>query len=77
MIEPAPAKCSRGEIWMLDWTPGRGSEQMGFRPGVIVQCDEGNHADGALTTQGRNFSFYVPVPKDPAMGRALSETLGL
>lgn len=60
---------------MLDWSPGRGSEQEGFRPGVIVQCDEGNHAPGArttilvpLTTQGRPFVFYVPVPKGAATG---------
>jgi mRNA interferase MazF len=63
-------KCSRGEIWLLDWNPRRGSEQGGFRPGLIVQCDFGNHAVGArttivvpLTTQGRAYAFYVPVPK--------------
>jgi mRNA interferase MazF len=66
---------SRGDIWMLDWTPGRGSEQEGFRPGVIVQCDQGNHAPGArttilvpLTTQGRPFLFYVPVPRGAGTG---------
>lgn len=63
-------KCSRGEIWLLVWNPRRGSEQGGFRPGVILQSDLGNHAVGArttilvpLTTQGRGYSFYVPVPK--------------
>ena len=67
--------CRRGEIWMLDWSPGRGSEQHGFRPGVILQCDEGNLAPGArttilvpLTTQGRAFVFYIPVPKGPITG---------
>ena len=62
--------CSRGEIWLLDWNPRRGSEQGGFRPGIIVQSDLGNHADGArttvvvpLTTQGRAYAFYIPVPK--------------
>jgi mRNA interferase MazF len=67
--------CSRGDIWMLDWNPGRGSEQKGVRPGVIVQCDEGNHAAGArttilvpLTTQGRPYAFYVPVPRSAATG---------
>lgn len=65
----------RGDIWMLDWNPARGSEQAGFRPGVIIQCDAGNHAPGApttilvpLTTQERSFSFYVPVPSGPATG---------
>jgi mRNA-degrading endonuclease toxin of MazEF toxin-antitoxin module len=60
---------------MLDWSPGRDSEQSGFRPGVIVQCDEGNHAPGArttilvpLTSQGRPYSFYVEVPSGAATG---------
>ncbi len=62
--------CSRGEIWLLDWYPRRGSEQGGFRPGIIIQSDLGNHAIGArttivvpLTTEGRAYAFYVPVPK--------------
>lgn len=63
-------RCNRGEVWLLDWNPGRGSEQGGFRPGVIIQSDIGNHAEGArttvlvpLTTQGRPYVFYVPIPK--------------
>jgi mRNA interferase MazF len=67
--------CSRGEIWLLDWNPRRGSEQGGFRPGIILQSDLGNHAIGAhttivvpLTTQGRSYAFYVPVPKDKDNG---------
>jgi mRNA-degrading endonuclease toxin of MazEF toxin-antitoxin module len=42
---------------------------------VIVQCDQGNHAPGArttllvpLTTQGRPYAFYVPVPMGDATG---------
>jgi mRNA-degrading endonuclease toxin of MazEF toxin-antitoxin module len=67
--------CGRGDIWMLDGCPGRGSEPGGFRPAVIVQCDEGNHAPGArttilvpLTSQGRAYSFYVPVPAGAMTG---------
>ena len=67
--------CTRGEIWMLDWNPRRGSEQGGFRPGLIVQSDAGNHAPGArtimvvpLTTQGRAYVFYVPIPKGKLTG---------
>ncbi len=66
----------RGDLWMLDFSAGHaGSEQQGYRPGIIVQCDEGNLAPGArttilvpLTTQGRPFSFYVPVPAGPDTG---------
>ena len=75
MTGPALPTCRRGEIWMLDWSPGRGSEQGGFRPGIIIQCDEGNLAPGArttilvpLTTQGRAFSFYIPLPAGPTTG---------
>jgi len=68
-------RCSRGEIWLLDWNPRRGSEQGGFRPGIILQSDLGNHAEGArttvvvpLTTQGRAYTFYVPIPKGKDSG---------
>lgn len=63
--------CSRGEIWLLDWNLLRGSKQGDFRLGIIVQSDLGNHADGArttvvvpLTTLGRAYAFYIPVPKN-------------
>lgn len=68
-------RCSRGEIWMLNWEPRRGSEQGGRRPGLIIQTDLGNHAPGGrttilvpLTTQGRPFVFYVPFPKTKENG---------
>jgi mRNA interferase MazF len=69
--------CSRGEIWTLDCGPRRGSEPGGFRPCLILQTDLGNHAPGArttivvpLTTHGRPYAFYIPVPK--AKGNGLS-----
>jgi len=75
-MTPSPS-CARGELWMVDWSPGRGSEQAGLRPGLILQCDEGNFAPGArttilvpLTTQGRSFVFYIPVPQGPGTGLA-------
>lgn len=74
MSEALP-RCSRGEIWMLNWEPRRGSEQGSHRPALIVQTDLGNHAPGArttvvvpLTTQGRPFLFYVPIPKTKESG---------
>ena len=33
---------SRGEIWIVDFSPGRGSEQKGLRPALVVQNDVGN-----------------------------------
>ena len=32
----------RGEIWDVNWSPGRGAEQKGVRPALIIQNDRGN-----------------------------------
>src|SRR5437867_11861884 len=32
----------RGEVWMVNFSPGRGSEQRGNRPALIIQNDVGN-----------------------------------
>ncbi|HHY95809.1 MAG TPA: type II toxin-antitoxin system PemK/MazF family toxin [Firmicutes bacterium] len=32
----------RGEIWLVDWNPGQGSEQAGMRPALVIQNDIGN-----------------------------------
>jgi mRNA interferase MazF len=32
----------RGEIYLVDWNPARGSEQAGNRPALIIQNDIGN-----------------------------------
>ncbi len=38
-IPPSPR---RGEIWDVNWSPGRGAEQQGTRPALIIQNDRGN-----------------------------------
>jgi mRNA interferase MazF len=38
----------RGEVWMVNWNPARGSEQAGRRPALIIQNDIGN--EKAATT---------------------------
>lgn len=35
-------KIRRGDIFLVDFNPGRGSEQAGHRPAVVVQNDVGN-----------------------------------
>ena len=40
MNDPLP---KRGEIWLVNFNPGRGSEQKGIRPALIIQNDTGNH----------------------------------
>ena len=32
----------RGEVWLVNWNPARGSEQAGRRPALIIQNDIGN-----------------------------------
>jgi len=32
----------RGEVWIVNWNPSRGSEQAGKRPALIIQNDIGN-----------------------------------
>jgi len=34
--------CKRGEIYLVNFDPARGSEQAGIRPAVIIQNDIGN-----------------------------------
>jgi mRNA interferase MazF len=38
---PSPGP-RRGEIWDVNWSPGRGAEQKGVRPALIIQNDRGN-----------------------------------
>jgi len=70
---PEAPRPSRGEIWKVDWSPGRGSEQAGVRPALIVQNDHGNHSPlypntivVALSTQGRDIPFHVFIRKSKA-----------
>ncbi|MGH7794283.1 MAG: type II toxin-antitoxin system PemK/MazF family toxin [Candidatus Binatia bacterium] len=32
----------KGEVWLVNFNPGRGSEQRGTRPALIIQNDTGN-----------------------------------
>jgi mRNA interferase MazF len=66
---------SRGEIWEVDWSPGRGAEQIGRRPALIVQNDLGNHSETypntivvAISTKGRDIPLHVFVAKAPGNG---------
>jgi mRNA interferase MazF len=38
----SPPSPRRGEIWDVNWSPGRGAEQKGIRPALIIQNDRGN-----------------------------------
>jgi mRNA interferase MazF len=57
----------RGEIYFVDFSPSRGSEQAGVRPGLIIQNNAGNLNSpttivAAISTQRRRmYPFHVPV----------------
>ena len=62
----ASAAVRRGEVRWVDWSPGRGSEQTGRRPALIVQADAGNQAPTypntivvAIGSQGHEIPLHV------------------
>lgn len=65
----------RGEIWLLDWSPSRGSEQAGFRPAIIIQTDAANSNPGypntivlTVSTKGKPVPFHVPIKPNRSNG---------
>jgi mRNA interferase MazF len=65
----------RGEIWVVDFNPGRGSEQIGRRPALILQNDAGNQNARypntvvlAMSTKGKPIPFHVRIPPSPENG---------
>ncbi|MBI5407410.1 MAG: type II toxin-antitoxin system PemK/MazF family toxin [Nitrospirae bacterium] len=56
--------CKRGEIWLVNFNPGRGSEQQGIRPSLIIQNNIGNkHGSttiiAAITTTLKKYPITV------------------
>lgn len=63
-----PVQCRRGEVWQVNFNPGRGSEQRGIRPALIIQNDVGNQYAtttivAAITTTIRKFPVTVVVAR--------------
>jgi mRNA interferase MazF len=63
-----PAWPRRGEVWMVDFSPARGSEQDGLRPAVVIQNDVGNQYAAttivaAITTTIKPYPVTVVVEK--------------
>lgn len=61
----------RGEVWLVNFNPGRGSEQKGIRPALVIQNDTGNvHAAttivAAISTTIK--AFPVTVLLSPGEG---------
>ena len=69
----------RGQIWLVDWSPGRGSEQMGRRPALVIQTDAANTNPRypntivlTLSTKGLSVATHVCIEPDHTNG--LKET---
>jgi mRNA interferase MazF len=67
----------RGDIYWVDWSPARGSEQSGVRPALVIQNDVGNRASpttivAAMTTRiDRMYPFMVFLqPSDTGLENA-------
>jgi mRNA interferase MazF len=57
----------RGEVWLVNFNPGRGSEQRGIRPALVIQNDTGNiYASttilAAITSTIKEFPVTVVLP---------------
>lgn len=64
-----------GDLYMLDWSPGRGSEQTGTRPALVVQSDALNANERypntiivAISTHGRPVPTHVAIPRNKQNG---------
>lgn len=56
----------RGDVFLVDFNPARGSEQAGCRPAVVVQNDVGNKYGPttiviAVTTTHKDYPFLVKL----------------
>ncbi len=73
------ADVCRGQIWLVDWSPGRGSEQFGKRPALVIQTDAANSNPRypntivlTLSTKGLDVATHVRL--DPDRTNGLRET---
>jgi len=75
----SPPNPGRGQVWLVDWSPGRGSEQMGKRPALIIQTDAANTNPRypnsivlAISTKGHPVTSHVQI--QPSAANGLHET---
>ena len=64
----ASPRLRRGDIWNVDFGTGRGSEQGGRRPALVIQNEAGNQSRRypntivlAMSTKGRSIPFHVQI----------------
>ena len=52
----------RGDIYWIDWTPVRGSEQSGLRPALVIQNDIGNWYSSTTIVAALTTAVEKPYP---------------
>ncbi len=57
-----PRDVKRGEIYWVDWSPGRGSEQTGVRPALIIQNNTGNRVSPTTIVASMSTAPEKPFP---------------
>ncbi len=70
--QPSPR---RGEIWDVNWSPGRGAEQQGTRPALVIQNDRGNASQSypltivaSMSRTERELPLHVRISPTPENG---------
>ena len=65
----------RGEIWDVNWSPGRGAEQQGTRPALVIQNDRGNSSSSypltivaSMSRTERELPLHVRISPSPQNG---------
>lgn len=71
-VMPSPR---RGEIWDVNWSPGRGAEQQGTRPALVIQNDRGNSSASypltivaSMSRTSRELPLHVRITPSPQNG---------
>jgi len=62
---------ARGEVWLVNWNPARGSEQAGKRPALVIQNDIGNKKASTIIVAAISGSvkiYPMNVKIDPPEG---------
>lgn len=77
MVRDHPVR--RGQIWWVNWEQGRGSEQHGRRPALVIQSNAANEVDAyglvivlAMSTGGHRENL-LHVPVEPSKLNGLSQ----
>src|SRR6266704_592874 len=74
----SPPSPRRGEIWDVNWSPGRGAEQKGTRPALIIENDRGNTSPSysltfvaSMSRTERELPLHVHIA--PSEGNGLTD----